>query len=49
MVCDAPLEKREVIAAAPASTSDSTPLPFEKLLDVREERIKPREVDPVTC
>jgi hypothetical protein len=38
--------KREVIQAAKQQFSlDATP--FEKLLDIREERIKPRDVDPV--
>jgi hypothetical protein len=41
----APLRKREVIAAA-AQRFAFDPLPFEKLLDVREERLKLREADP---
>jgi hypothetical protein len=40
----AALRKREVIAAAAARFAFD-PLPFEKLLDVREERLKPREAD----
>jgi hypothetical protein len=43
---DAPVRKREVVAGA-AARFGMDPLPFEKLLDIREERIKPREVDPV--
>jgi hypothetical protein len=43
---DAPPRKRDVIQAARQRFAiDSAP--FEKLLDVREERIKPREVDAV--
>jgi hypothetical protein len=44
---DAPTQKREVIR----SCSDHfalNPQPFDKLLDVREERLKPREVEPVS-
>jgi hypothetical protein len=44
---DAPVRKRDVIAGA-AATFGMDPLAFEKLLDIREERIKPREVDPVS-
>ena len=40
----APLRKREIIQAA-AARFGFDPLPFEKLLDVREERLKPREAD----
>jgi hypothetical protein len=39
-----PLRKRETIERAAARFAFD-PLPFEKLLDVREERIKPREAD----
>jgi hypothetical protein len=43
---DVPPRKREIIHAARQNFAlDATPL--EKLLDVREERIKPREVDPI--
>ena len=43
---DVPPQKREVIQAARQQFAfDSAP--FERLLDVREERIKPREVDPI--
>jgi hypothetical protein len=43
---DAPQKKREVMALAREHFQiDATP--FEKLLDVREGRIKPREADPV--
>jgi hypothetical protein len=38
----APLRKREVVESA-ARRFSFDPLPFEKLLDVREERLKPRE------
>lgn len=42
----APARKREVIQAARQQfTLDAAP--FEKLLDIREELVKPREVDPV--
>jgi hypothetical protein len=44
---DAPLKKREVIQSASARFGFD-PLPFDKLLDIREERMKPREVAPVT-
>ena len=44
---EAPPQKREVIAAARSERFGIDPAPFEKLLDVREERIKPREVEPV--
>jgi predicted nucleotidyltransferase len=40
----APLRKREIIQRA-AERFGFDPLPFEKLLDVREERLKPREAD----
>ena len=43
---DAPLLKRDVIQRArEVFAFDATP--FEKLLDVREGRLKPREIDPV--
>ena len=42
---DAPPLKREVIQQA-RDRFGIDALPFEKLLDLREERIKPREVDP---
>jgi hypothetical protein len=44
---DAPARKRDVVTGA-AARFGMDPLPFEKLLDIREERIKPREVDPVS-
>jgi hypothetical protein len=40
----APLRKREIIQRA-AERFGFDPLPFEKLLDVREERLKPRDAD----
>jgi len=40
-----PGAKREVIHSAQRHFGID-PLPFERLLDIREERIKPREVDP---
>jgi hypothetical protein len=40
-----PLKKRAVIERASARFGFD-PAPFEKLLDMREERIKPREADP---
>jgi predicted nucleotidyltransferase len=43
----APERKREVIQAAREHFAIDA-APFEKLLDIREERIKPREVDPVS-
>ena len=42
---EAPLKKREVIERA-AARFGFEPSPFETLLDLREERIKPREVNP---
>jgi predicted nucleotidyltransferase len=42
---DVPPRKREVIAAA-RQRFNLDAAPFERLLDIREERIKPREVDP---
>ncbi|MGD0499165.1 MAG: hypothetical protein ABSC23_12095 [Bryobacteraceae bacterium] len=42
---EAPLKKREIIQRAGARF-DFDPLPFERLLDVREERIKPRDAEP---
>jgi hypothetical protein len=44
---DASSHKREVIARAREKFGIDA-LPFEKLLDIREERIKPREIEPVT-
>lgn len=41
---DAPLRKREIVQAA-RDRFHIDAAPFEKLLDVREERIKPREAD----
>jgi hypothetical protein len=41
---DAPLRKREIVQAA-RDRFRFDAAPFERLLDVREERIKPREVD----
>lgn len=43
---DAPLKKREVIERA-REHFGIDPAPFGKLLDIREERLKPREVEPV--
>ena len=43
---EAPARKREVIQAARQHFAFDA-APFERLLDIREERIKPREVDPV--
>ena len=45
--CDAPAQKREVIRLASGQFAFN-PQPFDKLLDVREERLKPREVEPVS-
>ena len=42
---EAPLAKRELIAQAGRAFGFDTQ-PFDKLLDLREERIKPRDVDP---
>ncbi|HWB86921.1 MAG TPA: nucleotidyltransferase domain-containing protein [Bryobacteraceae bacterium] len=42
----APSRKREVIARA-KEVFGINPLPFDKLLDIREERLKPRELEPV--
>ncbi len=42
---DAPARKRDTIHQASAQFAFD-PLPFEKLLDVREERSKPRDLDP---
>jgi hypothetical protein len=44
---EAPSRKRDVISAA-AARFGLDPLAFEKLLDIREERIKPREADPIS-
>lgn len=41
-----PLRKREIIGRA-AERFGFDPAPFLKLLDVREERVKPREIKPV--
>jgi hypothetical protein len=42
---DAPQRKREIVACAKERFGfDATP--FDRLLDIREERLKPREVDP---
>jgi predicted nucleotidyltransferase len=38
--------KREVLTRA-SETFGFDPLPFQKLLDIREEKLKPREVEPV--
>ena len=43
---ESPVRKRETIRQA-AQEFGFDPLPFEKLLDVREERLKPREIEPV--
>ena len=43
---EAPARKREVMQKA-AREFGFDPLPFEKLLDVREERLKARELEPV--
>jgi hypothetical protein len=43
---EAPVKKRETIERA-AGHFGFAALPFEQLLDIREERLKPREVDPV--
>jgi hypothetical protein len=43
---EAPSKKRDVVRAV-ASTFAVDPAPFEKLLDLREEQVKPREVDPL--
>jgi len=42
---DAPMKKREVIAAA-RERFGIDPLPFDRLLDVREQLLKPRQVEP---
>ena len=44
---DAPRFEARRDPARPRSTSAFDATPFEKLLDVREGRLKPREVDPV--
>ncbi len=44
----APPQKREVVRLA-GERFGIDPAPFEKLLDVREERLKPREMDPVAA
>jgi hypothetical protein len=43
---EAPARKREVIEQA-REHFGVDPAPFQKLLDIREERLKPREVEPV--
>jgi len=43
---DAPAAKRQVIQLA-GSHFGVDPLPFEQLLGVREERIRPREIEPI--
>ncbi|MFB3828524.1 MAG: hypothetical protein ACE15B_17280 [Bryobacteraceae bacterium] len=43
---DAGFSKREIVDRA-RQTFGMDPAPFEKLLDLREQRIKPREVEPV--
>lgn len=42
---DPPSRKRDVVARA-QQRFGFDPAPFEKLLDIREERVKPRDVDP---
>ena len=42
-----PTRKREVVQAV-AALFGAEALPFERLLDIREEKVKPREVDPVS-
>lgn len=42
---DAPIKKRDVIAAA-ARQFALDPLPFDRLLDLREQLLKPRQVEP---
>jgi len=44
---DAPSRKREIIARAQERFGIDA-APFEKLLDIREQRLKPRDVEPVT-
>jgi hypothetical protein len=44
---EAPAKKRDVVHAVSAMFSVDS-LAFERLLDIREERVKPREVDPVS-
>ncbi len=43
---EAPMKKRDVVGQAGKRFGFDT-APFDKLLDMREERVKPREVDPV--
>jgi hypothetical protein len=43
---DAPSRKRETVQRA-AQTFGFAAAPFERLLDIREERMKPREIEPV--
>jgi predicted nucleotidyltransferase len=42
-----PAKKREVVQAV-AALFGADAQPFERLLDIREEQVKPREVDPVS-
>jgi predicted nucleotidyltransferase len=42
-----PTRKREVVQAV-AALFGAEALPFERLLDIREEKVKPREVDPLS-
>lgn len=43
---EGPVRKREVVAGA-SQRFHFDPLPFEKLLDIREQRLKARDVEPV--
>ena len=43
---DVPPDRREIVRQA-AARFGLDPLPFEKLLDLREGRLKPRQVEPV--
>jgi predicted nucleotidyltransferase len=43
---EAPLKKREIVAGASAAFGFD-PDPFDRLLDFREQKIKPRDLDPV--
>ena len=43
-----PVERREVVAAASRAFAFDA-APFERLLDVREQRIKPRDLDAAAC
>jgi hypothetical protein len=44
---EGPARKRDVVAAAQRAFAID-PLPFQKLLDLREGSVKPRELEPVT-